>query len=83
MNHCFPAFVSTVLFVRQAEQQRLDEEEARIQEEERRRIIERANRLLYQDTDRAKTFHSAMLLSNALYVGAESAMRHCQRALCC
>lgn len=49
------------------EQQRIDDEEARIQEEERRKVIERANRILYQDTDRAKTFHTAMLQATAIH----------------
>ena len=43
-----------------------DKEEARIAEEKRRETLERAQRLMYQNSDRVKTFHSALMLSEVL-----------------
>mmetsp|Transcript_1272 Transcript_1272/g.2822 ORF Transcript_1272/g.2822 Transcript_1272/m.2822 type:complete len:473 (+) Transcript_1272:153-1571(+) len=50
----------------EAERQKVDEEEANIQLENRRRIIARANRLLYDESDRMKSFHSKMQYSDTL-----------------
>ncbi|CAD7956081.1 unnamed protein product [Amoebophrya sp. A120] len=50
----------------EAERQKLDEQEAAIQLENRRRIIARANRLLYDESDRMKSFHSKMQYSDCL-----------------
>lgn len=50
----------------EAAQQLLDDQEAQYQEEQRRRAIDRANRLLYQETDRAKSLTSAVLLSTVM-----------------
>ena len=46
--------------------QALDEEEARLQLNSRRLVIERANSLLQAESDRMKTFSSAMMLSDVL-----------------
>merc|ERR1712023_217729 len=48
------------------ERQKLDEEEAKIQLENRKRIIARANRLLYDESDRVKSFQSKMQLCDVL-----------------
>ncbi|EER10299.1 hypothetical protein Pmar_PMAR024653 [Perkinsus marinus ATCC 50983] len=48
------------------ERQRIDMEEARYQLEERRKAIQRANKILKEQTDRIKSFHSAMMYSDVL-----------------
>jgi len=46
--------------------QKVDEEEANIQLENRKRIITRANRILYDEADRVKSFQSKMQLCDVL-----------------
>lgn len=46
--------------------QKIDMEEARYQLEERRKAIQRANKILKEQTDRIKSFHSAMMYSDVL-----------------
>jgi len=52
----------------QEEEQRkkIDREEAAIAAEKRRMAIERANKMLYDDSDKVKSFHSNLLLSDVL-----------------
>lgn len=47
---------------------KIDEEEARLQLEARTRQIERANALLYEQTDRMKTLRSKQLLADVVHV---------------
>ena len=44
----------------------VDRQEAKIKAEARQLQIERANKMLYDDTDKVKSFHSALLLSDVL-----------------
>ena len=44
----------------------LDQEEAQRQLQSRQMQIERANKMLYEETDRVKTFHSRLLMSDIL-----------------
>ncbi len=46
--------------------QKIDENEAKVQSEQRANAIDRAGRLLYQENDRVKEFHSALLLSSVM-----------------
>jgi len=46
--------------------QKVDEEEARIQLGNRKKIIQRANRILYDEADRVKSFQSKMQLCDTL-----------------
>jgi len=48
------------------QRKKIDKEEAAIQGEKRRMAIERANKMLYDDNDRVKTFHSCLLLSDVM-----------------
>jgi len=48
------------------ERKKIDREEAAIAGEKRRMAIERANKMLYDDSDRVKSFHSNLLLSDVL-----------------
>merc|ERR1712147_165301 len=48
------------------ERKKIDREEAAIAGEKRRMAIERANKMLYDDSDRVKNFHSNLLLSDVL-----------------
>jgi len=48
------------------ERKKIDREEAAIAGEKRRMAIERANKMLYDDSDRVKTFHSNLMLSDVL-----------------
>merc|ERR1719310_1702284 len=50
----------------ESERKKIDKEEAAIQGEKRRMAIERANKMLYDDNDRVKSFHSQLLLSDVL-----------------
>lgn len=50
----------------EAAQRVIDQEEAHYQEAQRRVVIDRANRILYQETDKVKNFHSGLLLSSVL-----------------
>lgn len=47
---------------------KIDEEEAQLQREARTKQIERANRLLYEQTDRMKTLRSKQLLADVVHV---------------
>lgn len=51
---------------RELENKALDDAEAVHVEQERMRIIDRANQILYQETDRVKTFNSALKLASAI-----------------
>merc|ERR1719262_516638 len=48
------------------ERQKIDAEEAKIQLEQRRTTIDRANKLLYDEADRMKSFHSKMMLCDVM-----------------
>merc|ERR1719456_1345192 len=48
------------------ERQKIDAEEARIQLDSRKRTIDRANKLLHDESDRMKSFHSKMMLCDVL-----------------
>merc|ERR1711988_1682299 len=48
------------------ERKKIDREEAAIAGEKRRMAIERANKMLYDDNDRVKNFHSNLMLSDVL-----------------
>jgi len=48
------------------EKQKIDAEEAQIQLEQRRATVERANKLLHEESDRMKSFHSKMMLCDVL-----------------
>lgn len=47
---------------------KIDEDEARLQREARTKQIERANALLYEQTDRMKTLRSKQLLADVVHV---------------
>jgi hypothetical protein len=44
----------------------IDRQEALIKAENRRLQIERANKMLYDETDRVKTFHSTLMMSDVM-----------------
>ena len=44
----------------------IDKEEAALQEEKRRLAIERANKMLYDSTDRVKSLHSKLMLADVM-----------------
>jgi hypothetical protein len=48
------------------ERQKLDAEEAQIQLEQRKATIDRANKLMYDESDRIKSFHSKMMYCDVL-----------------
>merc|ERR1719313_3205487 len=48
------------------ERQKLDAEEAKIQLDQRKATIDRANKLLYDESDRMKSFHSKMMMCDVL-----------------
>jgi len=48
------------------DRQKIDAEEAKIQLEQRKATIDRANKLLYDESDRMKSFHSKMMLCDVL-----------------
>jgi len=48
------------------ERQRVDAEEAKIQLDQRKATIDRANKLLHDESDRMKSFHSKMMLCDVL-----------------
>lgn len=52
------------------ERKKIDEEEMRLQREAQTKQIERANRLLYEQTDRMKTLRSKQLLADVVHVSA-------------
>merc|ERR1719421_2854389 len=54
------------LEMEELERQKVDAEEAKIQLEQRKATIDRANKLLYDESDRMKSFHSKMMLCDVL-----------------
>jgi len=54
------------LELEELERQKVDAEEAKIQLDQRRSTIDRANKLLYDESDRMKSFHSKMMLCDVL-----------------
>jgi len=54
------------LELEELERQRVDAEEAKIQLDQRKATIDRANKLLYDESDRMKSFHSKMMLCDVL-----------------
>lgn len=48
------------------DRQKVDAEEAKIQLDQRKATIDRANKLLYDESDRMKSFHSRMMLCDVL-----------------
>merc|ERR1719387_849153 len=48
------------------ERQKIDAEEAKIQLDQRKSTIDRANKLLYDESDRMKSFHSKMMMCDVL-----------------
>lgn len=54
------------LELEELERQKVDQKEAAIAMEKRRGAIERANKILYEESDRMKTFHSKMMLCDVL-----------------
>jgi hypothetical protein len=54
------------LEMEELERQKIDAEEAKIQLEQRKHTIDRANKLLYDESDRMKSFHSKMMLCDVL-----------------
>merc|ERR1712217_679099 len=48
------------------ERQKVDAEEAKIQLDQRKNTIDRANKLLHDESDRMKSFHSKMMLCDVL-----------------
>lgn len=51
----------------ESERVEMDKAEAELRAEQRRMQIERANKILFDETDRVKGFHSAMLLSDVVH----------------
>jgi hypothetical protein len=54
------------LDLEELERQKVDQKEEAIAMEKRRGAIERANKILYEESDRMKTFHSKMMLCDVL-----------------
>jgi len=54
------------LEMEELERQRVDAEEAKIQLDQRKTTIDRANKLLHDESDRMKSFHSKMMLCDVL-----------------
>merc|ERR1712151_468476 len=54
------------LELEELERQKIDAEEAKIQLDQRKATIERANKLLYDESDRMKSFHSKMMMCDVL-----------------
>mmetsp|Transcript_44204 Transcript_44204/g.104651 ORF Transcript_44204/g.104651 Transcript_44204/m.104651 type:complete len:473 (-) Transcript_44204:110-1528(-) len=54
------------LELQEFERQKVDAEEAKIQLDQRKATIERANKLLHEESDRMKSFHSKMMLCDVL-----------------
>merc|ERR1719387_825703 len=54
------------LELEELERQKIDAEEAKIQLDQRKATIDRANKLLYDESDRMKSFHSKMMLCDVL-----------------
>ncbi len=58
----------------------LDRQEAELRAEQRRIQIERANKILFDETDRVKAFHGKMLLSDVLAENTQLQVRPHGRA---
>merc|ERR1712151_800269 len=54
------------LEMEELERQKVDAEEAKIQLDQRKTTIDRANKLLHDESDRMKSFHSKMMLCDVL-----------------
>merc|ERR1712203_922643 len=54
------------LELEELERQKIDAEEAKIQMGQRKATIDRANKLLYDESDRMKSFHSKMMMCDVL-----------------
>jgi len=54
------------LELEELERQKVDQKEEAIAMDKRRNAIERANKILYEESDRMKTFHSKMMLCDVL-----------------
>lgn len=54
------------LEMEELQRQKIDAEEAKIQLDQRKATIDRANKLLYDESDRMKSFHSKMMLCDVL-----------------
>lgn len=54
------------LELEELERQKVDAEEAKIQLDQRKATIDRANKLLHDESDRVKSFHSKMMLCDVL-----------------
>lgn len=54
------------LELEELDRQKLDSQEAKIQLDQRKATIDRANKLLYDESDRMKSFHSKMMLCDVL-----------------
>merc|ERR1719145_364649 len=54
------------LELEELERQKIDAEEAKIQLDQRKATIDRANKLLYDESDRMKSFHSKMMMCDVL-----------------
>jgi hypothetical protein len=54
------------LELEELERQKVDQKEEAIAMDKRRNSIERANKILYEESDRMKTFHSKMMLCDVL-----------------
>merc|ERR1719502_2440071 len=52
--------------MQELDRQAVDAEEAKIQLEQRKKTIDRANKLLYDESDRMKSFHSKMMVCDVL-----------------
>jgi len=52
--------------VEELDRQTIDAEEAKIQLDQRKNTIDRANKLLYDESDRMKSFHSKMMVCDVL-----------------
>lgn len=68
------------LAAEEAQRVELDKIEAHIRAQQRTEQIERASRLLYRDTDKVKTFHRSMLLSDVMAQREEQQELKRQRA---
>merc|ERR1711920_811688 len=54
------------LEMQELDRQKIDAEEAKIQLDQRKATIDRANKLLYDESDRMNSFHSKMMLCDVL-----------------
>merc|ERR1712228_63499 len=54
------------LELEELERQKIDAEEAKIQLDQRKATIDRANKLLHDESDRMKSFHSKMMMCDVL-----------------